>query len=164
MTSSTDRIEKKVVLRAPLARVWRAVGNAEEFGDWFGMKLEGDFVPGTRLLGRIVPTKADPEVAKGQEPYTNMKLEIFVERVEPEQLLSFRWHPFAIEPGVDDSGEPTTLVVLRLESVPEGTQLTITESGFDQLPLERRAKAFEMNDGGWAAQTRLIEKHLAHAA
>jgi uncharacterized protein YndB with AHSA1/START domain len=155
---STDRIEKKVILRAPQKKVWHAISDSRAFGTWFGVEFEGPFVAGQELRGRIAMTKVDPEVAKHQEPYVGMKCDIFVERIEPERLLSFRWHPGA-DPDVDKSS-PTTLVTFELESVPEGTRLTITESGFDQLPLERRAKAFSENEGGWEAQTTLIAKYL----
>ena len=161
--SSTDRIEKQVLLRAPLARVWHAVSDAEQFGTWFGVKFDGPFVPGTTLTGRITPTQVDPEVAKSQEPYAGKPFEWTVERVEPMRLIAFRWHPFAVEPGVDYSQEATTLVVFELEEADASTKLTISESGFDRIPLERRAKAFAANEHGWAAQARLIEKYLASA-
>lgn len=155
---STDRIEKKVVLRAPRAKVWQAISDSRAFGTWFGVEFEGPFVAGAKVHGKIAKTKVDPEIAKHQEPYVGMKCDIFVEQIEPERLFSFRWHPGA-DPNVDESS-PTTLVTFELESVPEGTRLTITESGFDKLPLERRAKAFADNEGGWEAQTMLIGKYL----
>lgn len=161
MASSTDRIDKQVLLRVPLARAWRAVSDAQEFGSWFGVRFDGPFVAGARLTGQIVPTTADPEVAKSQKPYEGQRFEITVERIEPMRHLSFRWHPYAVDPEVDYSKEPTTLVVFELEEVADGTLLTVTESGFDRIPLERRAEAFEMNEGGWEAQMRLIEKYLA---
>jgi uncharacterized protein YndB with AHSA1/START domain len=161
---TTDRIEKKVLLRAPLARVWRAISDATEFGNWFGMKLDGPFVPGARLRGMIVPTTVDAEVAKAQQPYEATPFEITVEQVEPERLLSFRWHPYALERAVDYSAEPTTLIVFALEEMADGVLLTVTESGFDRIPLARRAEAFKANDAGWAIQMTLIEKYLARAA
>lgn len=164
MTSGTDRIEKKVVLRAPLERVWRALSDAREFGSWFGVAFDGPFVAGAPLTGRMVPTKADPEVAKLQKPYEGAKFEIVVERIEPQKLFSFRWHPFAIDPKHDYSAEPTTLVVFELEAVAEGTRLTITESGFDGVPLARRAAAFRANDEGWTKQAELVEKYVSRAA
>lgn len=163
MVSTTDRIEKTIQLRAPHARVWRAISDAKQFGSWFGVAFDGPFVAGARLTGRIVPTQVDAKVAKTQEPYAGKTFECSIDRIEPMRLFSFRWHPYAIEPGVDYSSEPTTLVVFELEEVPGGTRLTITESGFDRIPLERRAKAFASNDQGWAAQTRLLEKYLAGA-
>ncbi len=164
MASDTDRIQKRVILRAPLERVWRAVSDSTRFGEWFGVRFDGPFEAGKPMKGTIVPTKADPEVAKTQEPYAGMAFDCTVDRIEPMRFFSFRWHPFAVDPAIDYSKEPTTLVTFELETVPGGTQLTITESGFDAIPASRRAKAFEMNDQGWAAQTRLIEKYLAHAS
>lgn len=161
MSGSTDRIEKTTVLRAARDRVWRAISDVKEFGTWFGMELDGPFVAGSRLNGKIVPTQVDEKVAKYQEAYRGTAFEISVERVEPMRHLSFRWHPGAVEPGVDYSKEPTTLVAFELEEAPGGTRLTITESGFDQIPLERRAKAFAGNQEGWAVQATLIEKYLA---
>jgi uncharacterized protein YndB with AHSA1/START domain len=163
MGTDTDRIEKKVILRAPLKRVWRAVSDAREFGSWFGVEFDGPFAPGAPLTGKVVPTKADAEIAKTQKVYEGAKFAFTVDRIEPERLISFRWHPFAVEPGVDYSSEPTTLIVFELEESASGTWLTISESGFDGIPLARRAKAFTMNDQGWTAQMKLIEKHLAHA-
>jgi len=160
--TTTDRIEKQVVLRAPRARVWRALSNAQEFGTWFGVKFDGPFKPGALVRGVIVPTKVDADVAKAQKPYEGKPFEITIDRIEPEKLLAFRWHPFAVEPGVDYSQEPTTLVEFRLEDVANGVKLTVTESGFDRVPLERRAKAFAANEGGWTMVMTLIEKHLAN--
>jgi len=148
----TDRIEKTIVLRAPRARVWRALARADEFGAWFGVALEGVFAPGARLTGRI--TTPGP----GHERLT---MEIVVERVEPEQLLSYRWHPYAVEPGVDYAREPTTLVEFHLADVADGTQLTVVESGFDGIPLARRATAFRMNDQGWTEQLTRIARYVA---
>ncbi len=159
--SNTDKIEKKITLKAPLVRVWRAISDAKEFGSWFGVAFDGAFAPGTPITGKVAPTKVDPEVAKLQEPHVGMAFTFMVDRIEPMKLLSFRWHPFAVEKGVDYSKEPTTLVVFELAEVPGGTQLTITESGFDRIPLERRAKAFEANEGGWEHQMKLIAKYLA---
>jgi uncharacterized protein YndB with AHSA1/START domain len=147
---SDDRIQKKVKLRAPRARVWRALANAEEFGAWFGAKLEGVFTPGARLRGAFTTPG-----------YQHLTLEISVDRVEPERLLSYRWHPYAIDPKVDYSAEPTTLVEFHLEEVPGGTELTIIESGFEKVPLGRRAEAFRMNDGGWTEQAKNIERHVS---
>lgn len=164
MTSTPDRIEKTVILKASRSRVWRAISDSAAFGAWFGVKLDGPFEAGKAIVGHIVPTEVDPEVAKMQEPYRGAKFEITIETVIPEREFSFRWHPFAIDPNHDYSAEPTTLVVFRLSDPPrgeEGVLLTITESGFDRVPLERRAKAFTANEGGWAAQAKLIEKYLA---
>lgn len=158
---NTDRIEKQIVLRAPLARVWEAVSDSRAFGSWFGAAFEGPFAAGARLAGKIVPTSVDPEVAKMQKPYEGKAFEFWVDRIEPMHRISFRWHPYAIDPGIDYSNEPTTLIVFDLKEVPGGTQLTISESGFDQIPLARRAAAFKANDGGWAHQVLLIQKYLA---
>jgi len=162
--TTKDTIEKKMLLRAPLHRVWRAISNSSEFGNWFGVTFEGPFVAGVPLRGAITGTKVDAEVAKLQEPHEGKEFNIVVEQIEPERLLSFRWHPYAIEPGKDYASEPTTLVTFRLEETSAGVELTITESGFDQIPLERRAKAFEANDGGWSHQINLISKYLANAS
>jgi uncharacterized protein YndB with AHSA1/START domain len=161
MTIDSDRIEKNIVLPASRERVWRAISDAQQFGTWFGVEFEGDFVVGAHLKGRIVPTKVDADIAKSQEPYSGTPFDIFVERIEPMRVFAFRWHPYAIEPGQEYSKEPTTLVTFVLEDAPGGILLTITESGFDQVPLERRAKAFTENEQGWAAQTQLIQKYLA---
>lgn len=163
MSSSTDRIEKEVLLDAPLERVWRAISEAEQFGSWFGMRFEGPFVPGASLTGHIVPTTVDSEVAESQKPHEGLRFEITVDKIEPMRLFSYRWHPGAIEPDVDYSSEPTTLVVFELEERVDGTLLTITESGFDNIPLARRAQAFDGNERGWEAQLTLIEKYLARA-
>ena len=164
MEADTSRIEKKVLLRAPLARVWSAISDARQFGAWFGVAFDGSFVPGARTIGKIVPTTVDEEVAKLQKPHEGKPFEITVDRLEPMRLFSFRWHPFAIDPTVDYSSEPTTLAVFQLETVAGGTLLTITESGFDAIPLARRAQAFTANEGGWTHQTKLIEKYLSHGA
>jgi uncharacterized protein YndB with AHSA1/START domain len=164
MSSSTDRIEKRVLLRAPHERVWNAISDSKQFGTWFGVEFDGPFVAGKRMAGRMTPTKVDAEVAKIQEPYKGKEFDCTIDRIEPMRMLSFRWHPFAIEPNVDYSSEPTTLVVFELEEVSGGTQLTITETGFDRIPLERRAKAFAANDGGWQKQSELIAKYVEAAA
>jgi uncharacterized protein YndB with AHSA1/START domain len=157
---NTDRIEKQILLRAPLTRVWRALSDSSEFGSWFGMKFNGPFAPGARMPGVIVPTTANAEVAKAQELYANLPFEITIDRMEPERLFSFRWHPGAIDPAVDYSVEPTTLIVFTLEEVPDGVMLTVTESGFDRIPLARRAKAFTTNQQGWDMAIHLIEEYL----
>ena len=165
--SQTDRIQKKAVLRAPRSRVWRAISDPKEFGAWFGLEvLEGSFSPGSVVKAKIVPTKADAEVAKTQKPYEGMSFEMSVDRVEPERLFSFRWHPFATEQDVDYSKELTTLIVFELADAFEGdgVLLTITESGFDKIPLARRAKAFAANEDGWEKQLELIGKYLGQAS
>jgi uncharacterized protein YndB with AHSA1/START domain len=164
MPSSTDRIEKKVLLRAPLERVWRAISDARQFGSWFGVEFDGSFEEGKPVTGKIVPTTVDPEVAKMQEPHARTRFEFTIERIRPMTYFSFRWHPYAVDPAVDYSTEPATLVEFQLQESPEGTALTITESGFDRIPLARRAEAFTRNAQGWSHQSRLIEKYLARAA
>lgn len=161
---NTDLIEKKILLRAPRERVWRALADSTEFGTWFGMKFDAPFAPGRRMRAVIVPSKIDPELGKSQEKYEGMTFEITIEQIEPERLLSFRWHPNAVDPGVDYSLEPTTLVVFTLEEVADGVLLTVTESGFDQVPLERRAKAFTANERGWGVMLKVVEEYLVHEA
>jgi uncharacterized protein YndB with AHSA1/START domain len=145
----TDRIEKTIVLRAPRSRVWRALTQADQFGAWSSMTLEGAFAPGARLTGR--------RTSPGNEHVT---VDIVVERVEPEHLLSYRWHPYPSEPGVDVASEPMTLVEFHLADVADGTQLTVVESGFDRIPPARRATAFRMNEHGWAEQLTHIAKYV----
>ena len=153
MTStSTDRIEKRILLRALRSRVWRALTDAREFGAWFRVALEGPFAEGATIRGRIT-----------YPGYEHVTMEMLVERMDPERLFSYRWHPYAVSPDADYSAEPTTLVEFRLEEVPGGTLLTIVESGFDRLPSDRRAEAFRMNDRGWAEQTENIARHVAAA-
>lgn len=147
---NTDRIEKTIVLSAPRSTVWRALTTADRFGAWFGAQLKGTFEPGARVSGRITTPG-----------YDHLTIELRVERVEPEHLMSYRWHPYAIDPNVDYSSEPTTLCEFTLEEVAAGTRLTVVESGFDRIPPLRRDEAFRMNDGGWAAQLANIERYLA---
>src|SRR5438270_6203587 len=163
MHMSTDRIEKKILLRAPRKRVWRALTDSKEFGTWFGMKFDGPFTPGAKLRGVLVGTTVNPEVAKAQKQHEGLPFDVTIEQMEPERLFSFRWHPFAIERDVDYSAEPTTLVVFVLEEVADGVMLTVTESGFDQIPLARRAQAFTANDQGWTIVVKLIEEYLVQA-
>ena len=151
--SDTDRIQKTVVIRAPRSRVWSAISDAKEFGEWFRVKITGTFTPGAHLTGHITYTG-----------YEHVEWNATIDRMEPERLFSFRWHPYAVDPGKDYSAEPTTLVVFELEDVAEGTKLTVTESGFDRIPLERRAKAFRGNEEGWEKQTKLIAKYLARGS
>jgi len=157
----TDRIEKTILLRAPLKRVWRALSDSTEFGKWFGMRFNAPFAPGATMTAVIVPTTVNQEVAKMQKPYEGISFEIKIEQMQAERLFSFRWHPGAVEPGIDYASEPTTLVVFTLEKAPDGVQLTVSESGFDQIPLARRAKAFSANEGGWTLVIKLIEEYLA---
>ncbi|HEU4878137.1 MAG TPA: SRPBCC family protein [Gemmatimonadaceae bacterium] len=149
-TSSTDRIEKQVTLDAPRARVWRALTEVKQFNAWFGVSLETPFAPGAEVSG--------PIKIRGFEHVT---MTIWIEKMEPDRFFSFRWHPYAIEAGVDYSSEPTTLVTFTLEDAGPGTKLTIVESGFDAIPESRRAKAFSMNSSGWNGQAENIRKYLA---
>ena len=148
--TSTDRIEKTMLLRAPRARVWRALTDAREFGEWFRVKLEGTFAEGAVTRGKIT-----------YPGYEHLTMEMQVERIEPERYFAFRWHPYAVDPNVDFSSEPTTLVEFRLEEADGGTILTVVESGFDRIPLARRAEAFRMNDGGWTEQMKNIERYVS---
>ena len=152
MKSKTDSLEKQALLRAPRSRVWRALTDAREFGAWFGVSIDGVFAPGANVRGTIT-----------NKGYEHLTMEIWIEKVEPETLFSYRWHPFAIDPNVDYSSERTTLVDFRLSDQDGGTMLTVVESGFDDVPLARRAKAFEMNSGGWAIQLVQIAKYLGDA-
>jgi uncharacterized protein YndB with AHSA1/START domain len=145
----TDRIEKEIVMKAPRARVWRALTDPAEFGKWFGAEMKDAFTPGARARGKIT-----------HPGYEHLTLEMTVERMEPERLFSWRWHPYAVDPRQDYSGEPTTLVECELTDVPGGTRLRVVESGFDKVPLARRAEAYRMNEGGWAAQVQNIAKYV----
>lgn len=145
-----DRIEKRIMLRAPRARVWRALTDTEAFGQWFGVKLQGSFAPGARLRGQVT-----------HKGYEHVPFEITIERIEPERLFSWRWHPHAIDPKTDYSTEPTTLVVFELEEVAEGTLLKVVESGFEGIPLARRKEAYRGNEGGWTAQMKAIEAYVS---
>jgi uncharacterized protein YndB with AHSA1/START domain len=151
--TGTDRIEKKILLRAPRTRVWRALTDAKEFGQWFGVVMAGPFTPGARLKGKIT-----------HKGYEDAPFEIIIEEMEPERLFSYRWHPYAHDPNVDYSSEPTTLVVFELAETEKGTMLIVVESGFDKIPLARRAEAFRMNDQGWAEQMKSIERHVSQGS
>jgi uncharacterized protein YndB with AHSA1/START domain len=148
-TTSTDRIERRFVLRAPRSRVWRALTNAEEFGTWFRINLEGEFLEGRPNRGNL--TFAG---------YEHVVVEMQVERMEAERYFSYRWHPGAIDPAVDYSTEPTTLVEFMLEETEGGTAVTIVESGFDRLPLGRRDEAFRMNGKGWDGQIKNFRQYV----
>jgi uncharacterized protein YndB with AHSA1/START domain len=158
---NTDRIERRILLHAPLARVWSAISDSRQFGSWFGVAFDGPFVANSHVTGSIVGTSVDPEVARLQEPHVGKRFEFWVETIEPMRRLSMRWHPYAIDPSLDYSKEPTTLITFELQARAESTHLTITESGFDQIPLARRAAALAANEGGWAHQSVLIQKYLA---
>ena len=148
--SETDRIEKNIELKAPIARVWRALTDHKEFGEWFRVALEGPFVPGELSRGHIT-----------WPGYEHLKWEAQIQKMEPQTFFSFTWHPYAIDPAVDYSTEPSTLVEFTLKKSATGTLLTVVESGFDKIPAHRRAEAFRMNDNGWGVQMKNIEIHLA---
>jgi uncharacterized protein YndB with AHSA1/START domain len=152
IASSTDRIEKHVVLKAPRARVWRAIADSQEFGAWFRMKFDGQFVEGRTVRGRVL-----------YPGYEHIVGEFQIVRIDPERYFAYRWHPYAVDPDVDYSAEPTTLVEFRLEDAGSHTALTVVESGFDQIPLARRAEAFRMNEGGWTEQVKNIAAHVEAA-
>jgi uncharacterized protein YndB with AHSA1/START domain len=150
MTSHTDRIDRQVVLRCPRSRVWKALTTAEEFGRWFGVNLAGkNFIAGQQVQGHIT-----------YPGYEHILWDVHIERVEPERLFSWRWHPYAVDAGVDYSKEPTTLVVFELQDVAGGTLLTVVESGFDAVPIGRRMEAFRMNTSGWDEQMSNIAKYV----
>ncbi len=147
---STDRIEKRFEVNAKPSRVWRALSNAEEFGTWFGIKLDRPFTPGATVHGRLTMPN-----------YEHVTLEMVIDKIEPEGYFSYRWHPGAIDPNVDYTVEPMTLVEFRLKETAGGTAIEITESGFDKLPANRRAEAFRMNEGGWNGQSRKLANYVA---
>jgi uncharacterized protein YndB with AHSA1/START domain len=149
----TDRIEKTVELKAPVSRVWRALTDHEEFGTWFRVRLDGPFVLGEVSRGNIA-----------YPGYEHLRWEAVVQKMEPERLFSFTWHPYAIDPNADYSREPPTLVEFTLERTATGTRLRVVESGFDKLPPERRDEAFRMNDRGWSIQTENIARHVESGA
>lgn len=144
-----DRIEKQVFIRAPRARVWKALADAKVFGEWFGVKLNGQFAPGARMTGKIT-----------HPGYEHLNFEITVEKIEKEKLFSWRWHPHAIDPKKDYSGEPTTLIVFELKDKDGGTLVTVVESGFDGIPLSRQMEAYRGNEEGWEIQMVNIEKYV----
>jgi uncharacterized protein YndB with AHSA1/START domain len=148
-----DRIEKRIELAAPISRVWRALTDYREFGQWFGVKLEGPFVAGQVSRGHIT-----------HRGYEHVKWEAVVQKMEPERLFSFTWHPYAIDPKIDYSEETPTLVEFRLERTASGTLLLVTESGFDKIPSDRRRDAFRMNDDGWTQQMKNLESHVTQTS
>jgi uncharacterized protein YndB with AHSA1/START domain len=149
----TDRIEKTIELKAPVARVWKALTDYQEFGKWFRVQLEGPFVPGQIARGQIT-----------YPGYEHVRWEAIVQKMEPERLFSFTWHPYAVDPNEDYTKEPPTLVEFILEKTANGTLLRIVESGFDKLPNRRRADAFRMNERGWSGQLENIAQHVSQAS
>ena len=157
-----DAIVKTVTLKADLGRVWRAISTADEFGQWFGMRFDAPaFTPNTKMTGRIMPTVVNDEVAAMQKPYEGTPFEMVIADIVPQSLFSFRWHPYAVDKSVDYSKEPMTLITFALKEVEGGVHLTVTESGFNTIPVERRAEAFAADSGGWEKQMELIEAWLA---
>ena len=150
-TADTDRVTRSVVIRAPRARVWRALADAEEFGSWFGANLEGQtFAPGQRVRGKW-----------RHRSHENVWFDAIIERIEPQTLLSYRWHPYALDPAEDYTKEQPTLVTFTLNDAPgDSTLLTVVESGFDNVPPHRRLEAFRMNSRGWDGQLRNIVRHV----
>ena len=145
----TDRIEKRIELKAPVSRVWRALTDHREFGAWFRVRLAAPFQVGGVAQGQIA-----------YPGYEHVKWEATIEAMEPERLFAFAWHPYAVDPAIDYSKEPTTRVEFRLEPKGDGTLLIVTESGFDAIPKERRFEAYRMNDGGWSEQMKNIAAHV----
>jgi uncharacterized protein YndB with AHSA1/START domain len=145
-----NRVEKTIELKAPVSRVWRALTDYREFGEWFRVKLDGPFAAGQISTGRLT-----------FPGYENLKWEVAVQKIQPERLFSFTWHPYAVDPQVDYSKETPTLVEFRLEETARGTRLVVTETGFDKIPSHRFAEALRKNDGGWAQQLKSIESYVA---
>lgn len=146
-------IEKRIDLKAPVSRVWRALTDHREFGEWFRVKLDGPFILGAVARGNIT-----------HPGYEHVEWRATVTKMEPERLFAFAWHPYAVDPAVDYSSEPTTLVEFRLEAKGEGTTLFLSESGFDAIPQHRRFEAFRMNDRGWTIQMTNIAQHVDRAS
>lgn len=149
-STSTDRIQQRIRINASPARVWRALADHREFGAWFRVNLESPFQPGKPTRGRIT-----------YPGYQHVVMEVVVQKMEPERLFSFTWHPYAVDPGHDYANEPPTLVEFRLEPAGQGTDLTVTESGFDAIPAARRSEAFRMNNNGWTEQVKNIAAYVA---
>lgn len=145
----TDRIEKSIELNAPIERVWRALTDHAEFGEWFRVKLDAPFVPGQVSRGRVT-----------HPGYEHVNWEVRIKQMDAPRYFAFTWHPYAIDPGIDYSGEEPTLVEFRLDAVSGGTRLTVVESGFDALPVHRRPDALRMNESGWSAQMDNIKAHV----
>src|SRR5882757_5860138 len=146
-----NRIEKRIELKAPISRVWRALTDHREFGAWFRVRIDGPFVPGQVTRGLIT-----------YPGYEHLRWEAVIQKMEPERLFSFTWHPYAKDPNQDYSKEPPTLVEFTLQPIPGGTLLRVVESGFDKIPSHRRAEAFRMNEGGWSVQMENIARHVDH--
>jgi uncharacterized protein YndB with AHSA1/START domain len=144
------QIERQVEIAAPVSRVWRALTDYRQFGEWFLVKMDGPFVAGKPIGGQIT-----------HPGYEHLRMEIVIKAIEPETLFSYTWHPYAVDPKVDYTKEASTLVEFRLQATAGGTLLTVTESGFEKIPSERRAEAFLRNDGGWKQQMKNIEAYVS---
>jgi uncharacterized protein YndB with AHSA1/START domain len=151
--SEISSIEKRILIRAPRERVWRAIANAEEFSKWFGVKIDGVFEPGARV-----------KMTATNKGYEGMVVYVTIEQMEPDRFLSWRWHPGAPQPDVDYSAEPTTLVEFHVEDAEGGAMLTVRETGFDQISLARRAGVYKDNVGGWEAQTQSLARYIGQDA
>jgi uncharacterized protein YndB with AHSA1/START domain len=145
-----NRIEKSIELKAPVSRVWRAITDYREFGEWFLVQLETPFQPGQPSHGQIT--------YPGLE---FVKFKAVVQQIEPEHTFSFTWHPYAVDPSIDYSTETPTLVEFTLAPNATGTLLRVTESGFENLPEPRRSEALRMDDSGWTVQMHHIEAYVA---
>jgi len=161
MTSQTDRIQKTIVLKCSLQEVWRAISEARQFSAWIGLSDHSEFAPGALFTAKMAPTKFNAEFARLQEPYDGLQVKMTIDRIQPPCLFSFRFHPFAIDPNADYSKEPMNQVTFELKEVPSGTTVTITETGFDRIPVERRAVAYEVNERAWGLATKALESYLA---
>jgi uncharacterized protein YndB with AHSA1/START domain len=149
LKTSSDVIVKEVLVRSSRSKVWRALTDFHEFSKWFQVEMHDPFVPGSRSRGKVTyPGKED------------LTMEIVIEKMEPERLFSWRWHPDANDPQRDYSGEPTTLVEFELEEVAEGTKIRVTESGFDAIPFERRAASIRSNTRGWEGQMEALRRYV----
>jgi uncharacterized protein YndB with AHSA1/START domain len=151
-TTDTNTVERSILIKGSRERVWRALTNAEEFGAWFGANLSGQvFEPGRRARGLMT----EP----GME---HMYFDVVVERMQPQETMSFHWHPYAVLPDVDYSQEEPTLVTFTLKDAPgDGILLTVLESGFDNIPQHRRREAFEMHSKGWEYQLQNVARHAS---
>lgn len=170
---STERVEVRVILAAPVSRVWRAITTASEFGSWFGVALTSDFAPGKTVRATFSgeldeksivahQTMVGLEPSKIRLPDENTDF-CEVVRVEPKRHFSFQWIPYGIDAEADPKTESPTLVEFALEPSTEGTQLTIVESGFDRVPAHRRDRAFRMNQRGWMIQAQNLKRYVEAA-
>ena len=145
----TSSIERSIELHAPIERVWRALTDHREFGQWFRVAIDQPFVAGEPATGYIT--------LKG---YEHVRWNVRIVAIEEPHRFAFTWHPYAIDPVIDYSREEPTLVEFQLEASGTGTRLTVTESGFDRVPEHRRDEAIRMNSGGWSAQVENIREYV----